>query len=579
MQKGVPVSTQLGLHRPSRPRWALLALLTTLLLTLGLVAPAAAEDVADSLVVNGEVAADGTLSVQQTFTFPAGAAPAELVQRLATTRQLLQYTQLEYEITDVTATAGGQDLAPQLSTDGDYQVITVDTSEVGDEPVELSYTVSGAAVAQSGEMTQVAWRVVQGLNIDVREVSGEIVLPQGAQTSDITCQAGDPNSPVSCSTYASGTFDAPYPRFTNGALGKNGMVALSFTVPSSTVAPNQVITEQWTLGRAFSAAPLPLALALGALALGAAALYWLLRSRGGDVAAAKPTMVAHFEPVGAGEERFDLELPMLPGEVGTLMDERVDPIDITATIVDLAQRDHLTIVELPLASPHAPHDWTFERGVGRDELHAYERTLLDAIAPAEGQAATVSHIGEAVRGVVEDVQEEIYTEVVNEGWFAARPDDVRSQWSRISIGAVIASLVVLGLLIAFTNFGLLGLALVCLAVGLMWVGQQMPRRTAKGTSVLRGLEVLAMNLQTQPTDHVPKADAYAEISRVLPYAIVLGGSERWLHAMVEADNDPGVPDPDDLGWYRAPETWQLSDLPASLDAFITTMEGKLYGRG
>ena len=101
----------------------------------------------------------------------------------------------------------------------------------------------------------------------------------------------------------------------------------------------------------------------------------------------------------------------------------------------------------------------------------------------------------------------------------------------------------------------------------------------EGTSVLRGLEVLAMNLQTQPTDHVPKADAYAEISRVLPYAIVLGGSERWLHAMVEADNDPGVPDPDDLGWYRAPETWQLSDLPASLDAFITTMEGKLYGRG
>lgn len=579
MQKGVPVSTQLGLHRPSRPRWALLALLTTLLLTLGLVAPAAAEDVADSLVVNGEVAADGTLSVQQTFTFPAGAPPAELVQRLATTRQLLQYTQLEYEITDVTATAGGQDLAPQLSTDGDYQVITVDTSEVGDEPVELSYTVSGAAVAQSGEMTQVAWRVVQGLNIDVREVSGEIVLPQGAQTSDITCQAGDPNSPVSCSTYASGTFDAPYPQFTNGALGKNGMVALSFTVPSSAVAPNQVITEQWTLGRAFSAAPLPLALALGALALGAAALYWLLRSRGGDVAAAKPAMVAHFEPVGAGEERFDLELPMLPGEVGTLMDERVDPIDITATIVDLAQRDHLTIVELPLASPHAPHDWTFERGVGRDELHAYERTLLDAIAPAEGQAATVSHIGEAVRGVVEDVQEEIYTEVVNEGWFAARPDDVRSQWSRISIGAVIASLVVLGLLVAFTNFGLLGLALVGLAVGLMWVGQQMPRRTAKGTSVLRGLEVLAMNLQTQPTDHVPKADAYAEISRVLPYAIVLGGSERWLHAMVEADNDPGVPDPDDLGWYRAPETWQLSDLPASLDAFITTMEGKLYGRG
>lgn len=558
-------------------------MLSTLLLSLGLVAPAAAEDFAETLVVNGEVAADGSLTVAQTFTFPAGGAPAELVQRLATTRPGLEYTQLEYQISDITASAGGQDLAPKISTDGDYQVITVDTSGVGDQPVELSYTVVGAAVAQpqvgnEPATTEVAWRVVQGLNIAVQAVSGEVKLPQGILTSNITCQAGAPNATVNCSTYASGTFEAPYPKFTNSALGAGGVVELTFAVPSSAVAPNQVVTEQWTLDRAFSVAPLPLGLALGALLLGGAAL-WLLRSRGGDQASSKPTIVAHFEPIAAGEERFDLELPILPGEVGTLMDERVDPIDITATIVDLAQRGHLTIVELPLASQHAPHDWTFERGQGRDELHTYERTLLDAIAPEQGEAATVSHIGDAIRDVVGDVQEQIYTEVVDEGWFAARPDDVRTQWGRIGIGAVIASLVVLGLLVAFTKFGLLGLVVVGLAVALMWIGQQMPRRTAKGTSVLRGLEVLAMSLQTQPTKNVPKAQAYQEISRVLPYAIVLGGTERWLQAMVDADDDPGVPDPDDLGWYSAPETWQLSDLPASLDDFITTIEGKLYGRG
>lgn len=87
-----------------------------------------------------------------------------------------------------------------------------------------------------------------------------------------------------------------------------------------------------------------------------------------------------------------------------------------------------------------------------------------------------------------------------------------------------------------------------------------------------------MNLATQPTTHVPKDDAYAEISRIIPYAIVLGSFDRWLQALVDADDDPGVPDPDDLGWYRAPATWQLSDLPSSIDAFITTVEGKLYSR-
>ena len=44
------------------------------------------------------------------------------------------------------------------------------------------------------------------------------------------------------------------------------------------------------------------------------------------------------------------------------------------------------------------------------------------------------------------------------------------------------------------------------------------------------------------------------------------------------DIDYGMPDPDDLSWYRAPQDWQLSDLPSSIDAFITTVEGKLYSR-
>lgn len=35
-------------------------------------------------------------------------------------------------------------------------------------------------------------------------------------------------------------------------------------------------------------------------------------------------MVAQFEPVAAGEERFRMVVNMAPGQVGTLTDERVD---------------------------------------------------------------------------------------------------------------------------------------------------------------------------------------------------------------------------------------------------------------
>lgn len=553
-----------------------------LLAALGVVSPARAEIMAESYVVAGEVAADGTLTVTETITFD-GAGPTLLEQRLATTRQQLNYTQLEYQISGITVTAGGADLGPSVRTEGDYQVIAVDASKAGDQPVVIGYTVKGAAVAlprvaEQRDMTEVSWRVLQGLSVGVRDVSGQIVLPSGARTSDITCKAGPPASTVSCRTYASGTFEASYPQFTDGPRGAGEVVILSFSLPSDAVAPNQMITEQWTLDRAFSAKPLPLLVALGALLLGAGALFALYRTRGTDAAGGHPTLVATFEPVAAGEERFRVAEHILPGEVGTLADERVDPIDITATIIDIAQRGHLTIVEHPKSSAHAMTEWTFERGQGGDVLCDYEQTLRDALAPAQGEAVKVSEISAALGPIVPKVQEQIYAEVVKEGWFSARPDVVRRSWARLGTLAVVGSLAALGLLVAYTSFGLLGLVLVGLAVGVLWVSQQMARRTAHGSSVLKGLQVLSMTLATQPTASVPKDDAYAEISRILPYAIVLGSLDRWLKALVDADDDPGVPDPDDLGWYRAPKTWQLSDLPNSIDIFITTVEGRLYSR-
>ena len=64
---------------------------------------------------------------------------------------------------------------------------------------------------------------------------------------------------------------------------------------------------------------------------------------------------------------------------------------------------------------------------------------------------------------------------------------------------------------------------------------------------------------------------------MLPYAIVLGGTERWLSALVDTDTDAG-PDPEDLSWYHGPDDWHLRDLPGSLQNFLTTVSGTLFGR-
>lgn len=537
---------------------------------------------AESYVVSGEVQADGTLSITETITFD-GAGPSNLEQRLATSRPQLNYTQLDYEIADVTVTAGGSDLEPTISNDGDYLVIGVDASKAGSEPVVISYTVIGAAMALpqvSGQddLTEVSWRVLQGLNVGVQKVSGEIALPSGTHTYDIDCEAGPPSATATCTTYASGTFDALNPQFTDGPRGAGEVVVLTFSVPTAAVAANQTLTEHWTLDRAFTVHGAPLIWAVAALIVGLGALFLLHRSRGADLKGGGPVPVGRFEPIAAGEERFELVENVRPGEVGTLVDERVDPVDITATIIDLAVRGHMTIVQLPHENANTNIDWTFERRESTGELQPYERVILDRVAPADGTSVTVSKISGTVRESVGEVQDAIYDEVVNEGWFAARPDSVRNTWGRIGWISVGLSVIALVLLAAFTDLGLLGLVLVGLAVGLLWVSQQMPRRTAKGASILSGLQVLAMTLATQPTDRLPKENTYDEISRVLPYAVVLGGLDRWLDALVAADDDPGVPDPEDLSWYHAPGSWQLSDFPFSIESFITTMQGTLYTR-
>ena len=133
-------------------------------------------------------------------------------------------------------------------------------------------------------------------------------------------------------------------------------------------------------------------------------------------------------------------------------------------------------------------------------------------------------------------------------------------------------------LVAFTTLGLMALVLVSVGAAVVWVADRMPRRTAAGTALLDGLGALSALLATHTTAEMPRGRELQEISRLLGYTVVLGGKERWLEAMVAADDDDTVPDPAVLSWYHAPGTWHLQDLPASMTQFIHTVQGALYSR-
>lgn len=551
-------------------RTMLIALVGAIAWVAGGVTAHAAETV-DSYLVQVNVEQDGTLKITATITFDA--APATFTQVIDTATRTPSSQEYRYTISDVTAKAGATDLAVTVTPGQGSSTVSIATGGTA-EPIVLSYTVRGAAIGAADGGTVVQWPLVQGLSQPVTLFEGVASAP--AMFSSIDCAAGLPGAPGACTFFSGGTHDNPAPVFHHEGLPAGGFVEATMRFPAG-VAVNEDLHTLWTAERAFSTGPAELLSALALLVLGGVGLWFAHRKVGRDaVGAVAPTRIAEFHPIADGQSEFRVLDAVRPGQVGTVLDERVDPVDITATVLDLAVRGHLRIHELERASTHAATDWSFERLAGTEPLATYEQTLLDALAPAGG-TVTVSSLPAAVVPVIPQVQSELYDEVVSRGWFARRPDTTRNTWTRLGWIALAVALLITILLAAFTTFGLAGIALVLIALGVIFVAAEMPARTTAGAGVLSGLQVLSGTLLTQPTDQLPKGRVPEQLAVILPYAVVLGGADRWLQAIADADDDVD-PDGEDLAWYHAGEDWHLRDLPDAIRNFVTTMQGTLFSR-
>jgi hypothetical protein len=131
--------------------------------------------------------------------------------------------------------------------------------------------------------------------------------------------------------------------------------------------------------------------------------------------------------------------------------------------------------------------------------------------------------------------------------------------------------------VIFTTFGLVGMALVALACILWAISQQAHPVTSRGAKVYAGLKPLADDLKNHSPDGIDPADLCDQVSMILPYALILGGSERWLDIMASADESKEL-NSDVLSWFHAPSDWHLKHFPASMESFITAVTGRLYTR-
>ncbi|HEY4571677.1 MAG TPA: DUF2207 domain-containing protein [Kribbella sp.] len=476
------------------------------------------------------------------------------------------------EIGDVQVKAGGQDKQAEVKTDGDVTSIAV-ADVRGTTQLDVTYTVKGA-VAKALNGTEVRFAPLTGINLPIQQANVVFSVPE---VSHVACFAGalDSNSPCTLAQIG----ETSGPTFQQQQLPPGNTVRMIVGFPDNQIAANSIVEYRHTFKRAFSTDAAQLITALAVLLLGAIALLVLYRLRGRDQVDPRRVVPASLFSLG-NDARIDFTPPsdLRPGEVGTLIDERIDPVDVTATILDLAVRGHLTITELEHRTEYARPDWELHRvsNAPSEELQRYENVLIRAIF-GDSDSVLVSELGRQVRANLPQVQDALYDGVVKRGWFSERPDRTRSLWATIGIATTVVGVVATVLLALLSTWGLLGIAITLVGVGLLVVGRYMPAKAPAAGRVLgqvaaiRG-ELLEMDVSELPTDQ------HTELcSRALPYAVVLGGSERWIDALVATDT---TPDEEDEGftWYRGPRGWHLQYLPDSLRNLTTNLTGALFAR-
>ncbi|HEY2118501.1 MAG TPA: DUF2207 domain-containing protein [Candidatus Acidoferrum sp.] len=232
---------------------------------------------------------------------------------------------------------------------------------------------------------------------------------------------------------------------------------------------------------------------------------------------------------------------LTPGEVGTLIDNSVDMRDITASIVDLAVRGYLVIEEQQkdhlLGLTHST-EYVFHLKKPRAEwsaLKPHEQQLLDGIFTngTIEEAVTLSDLHNRFYTSIPPIKSAIFGSLVGKGYYAKRPDSVRSTY--IGIGVVSGLLLIwVGSWIArhsgmtplaFILAGILTGAIIC---GFGWF---MSARTQTGARALEGVlgfEDFLDHVEADRFNRMIKTPAMFE--KFLPFAMALGVEKNWSKA-------------------------------------------------
>jgi len=299
-----------------------------------------------------------------------------------------------------------------------------------------------------------------------------------------------------------------------------------------------------------------------------ALMLWIWRRHGRDPAGSDAIPV-RYEPPEA----------MTPAEVGTVLDERVDMRDITATLLDLAVRGFLEIEELASTRFLFLQDRDYrliEAKPADAALKEHERALLAGVFET-GPKVKLSDLENQFYKQLPKIQGALYEEVTARGrWFATSPQRVRRAYLAagivlIGVGFVIGT--------SFQDAPLMFSLGVCGGIVLL-MSRVMPRRTRAGRRAqeeILGFQEFAMRVEKDRLERLGTRTVDT-FERLLPFAFVLGAADAWAEAFADLYTEPPR-------WYHSPagQSFQprmfVTSVGRVLDAAGTAMKSRPRSSG
>jgi uncharacterized membrane protein YgcG len=286
---------------------------------------------------------------------------------------------------------------------------------------------------------------------------------------------------------------------------------------------------------------------------------------------AHQTVVVEYEPPPAGRK----QRRMRPAEIGLLIDERADTLDVSATIVDLAVRKHILIKELAkdgIFGAFRSQDYELQRLVSPpgDALLPYEERLLKALFEGE-ESVTLSDLKNEFFADLKAVKSELYEEaVLRNRFFPGDPEKVRIRYRTIGIVAVLVGGGMAWFLGSWFGGGIIGIPVIAGGVLLVVAARTMPSRTALGWHTYRRCLGFRTFMVTAETDRQKFAEEASIFHEYLPYAIVYGCVEKWAKTFEALGVETGK-----AGYYVGARPFAVGHFADSMNGFSNSISGAM----